>query len=74
MPQLYTSKYGEEFCVDGEKRCIKVNCYHCGDIWVREGVPHVCKYGGALTATLLPWGSGKDWWTHKEVKKCGDGK
>ena len=71
MAQLYTSKYGEEFCVDGDKTCIKTYCNNCGTIWVREGVPHVCN-GGTLTATLLGFGGRKEWWKHKEVKKCGD--
>ena len=68
MPQLYTN--GDEYCIDGDKVCIKVRCPHCDStLWVREGVPHVCEEGHSLTATRTgPAG----WFRVKEVEKCGD--
>ena len=69
----YKSRYGDEYCIDGDKVCIKVDCYHCGPIWVQAHHPHICPGGGTLTASLWSLGGhGEDWgWKITEVKKCG---
>jgi len=81
----YKDRYGTEYCVDGDKVCIKVYCTYCSppdnleaNVWVRAGIAHKCKEGGNLTATLVtdlwatPESIREHQWKVTNVKKCGE--